>query len=391
LPEQDLENLLWIQQELWADVLELFDQERPGDFEGRAGQLIQTLGIQTESAEWTVGLQEPGSFSSRFQIREDPDPVKLLKDLVTYNKPENDFLEFKGAGKITEPQIKAYWSKALSGFANTEGGIVVWGIRATKIPDPGGGPRKIDCATDLDLVPKPSGLMQLLRDSRLEATIDPVLGVDMFPVDAGAGDGSGFVVCLIPESTNKPHRAHLEEGRQYWQRIGDTFVIISHPLLRTLFYPQLKANLEVSVCIMFAKERTAGKDIGVIQFEATLYNRGTSSAIEMFAKVVASHDLDRFGNGQYWNTVNSDRRSVKLKTITTLHPGDECSFFTAFHKQPADVFDADGSFPPTIDGMEFDIMLCMLHGEPQRLKIMFVKDELRPGAVRVSQRVSFEG
>jgi hypothetical protein len=46
LPEQDLEDLLWLQQELSADVLELVDQERPGHFEGRADQLIHTLGIQ---------------------------------------------------------------------------------------------------------------------------------------------------------------------------------------------------------------------------------------------------------------------------------------------------------------------------------------------------------
>ena len=46
LPEYDLEDLLWLQQELSADVLELVDQERPGHFEGRADRLIHHLGIQ---------------------------------------------------------------------------------------------------------------------------------------------------------------------------------------------------------------------------------------------------------------------------------------------------------------------------------------------------------
>jgi hypothetical protein len=46
LPEQDLEDLLWLQQELSANVLELVDQERPGHFEGRADDLIHHLGIQ---------------------------------------------------------------------------------------------------------------------------------------------------------------------------------------------------------------------------------------------------------------------------------------------------------------------------------------------------------
>jgi hypothetical protein len=46
LPDQDLEDLLWLQQELSADVLELVDQERPGHFEERADRLIYQLGIQ---------------------------------------------------------------------------------------------------------------------------------------------------------------------------------------------------------------------------------------------------------------------------------------------------------------------------------------------------------
>jgi hypothetical protein len=45
-PEQELEDLLWLHQELSADVLELVDQERPGHFEERADRLIYQLGIQ---------------------------------------------------------------------------------------------------------------------------------------------------------------------------------------------------------------------------------------------------------------------------------------------------------------------------------------------------------
>jgi len=43
----------------------------------------------------------------------------------------------------------------------------------------------------------------MLKDVRLEATVDPVQGVKYEHYDAGKGDGSGFVVCLIPEGENK--------------------------------------------------------------------------------------------------------------------------------------------------------------------------------------------
>lgn len=45
-----------------------------------------------------------------------------------------------------------------------------------------------------------------------------------------------YVVCYIPESDHKPHRAELA-GRNYYLRIGDSSVVPPVSLLRSLFYP----------------------------------------------------------------------------------------------------------------------------------------------------------
>ena len=132
------------------------------------------------------------------QIVSRPDPVKFLEDLVTNKQAEDSYLEFKGVGKIQDKDTKKYWSKALSGFANTEGGVVVWGIRAEKAPSVTDASNKIDTATDLDLADHPDTFAQKLKDVMLQATIDPVQGVQIRHLDKTPG-GQGFVVCLIPE------------------------------------------------------------------------------------------------------------------------------------------------------------------------------------------------
>jgi Schlafen, AlbA_2 len=67
------------------------------------------------------------------QISSSADPSKYLQELVHNRKTENDFLEFKGASRVTDVQVRGFWSEALSGFANTEGGVLIWGIRTDRM------------------------------------------------------------------------------------------------------------------------------------------------------------------------------------------------------------------------------------------------------------------
>jgi hypothetical protein len=62
LPDKELEDLLWLQEELTGDILELIDVDKPGHFEERADQLIHRLGIQPPPQfrrGWLRGPREP--------------------------------------------------------------------------------------------------------------------------------------------------------------------------------------------------------------------------------------------------------------------------------------------------------------------------------------------
>ena len=193
--------------------------------------------------------------------------VQFLKTLVASTPPtfDTDWLDFKGGAKLGDADIKRIWSEALSGFANTEGGVLVWGIDARKHPDTG-----IDCASALSLVTTPSGFVSRLKELHSQSTDPPVSGVDFWFAEDDQIKDAGFVVCLVPESRYKPHRAE-SAGRNYYIRAGDSFHIPSVSLLRNLFFPEYHSNLW--------PELKASYDTDIVRIDGFIHNSGIATEI----------------------------------------------------------------------------------------------------------------
>ncbi len=74
-------------------------------------------------------------------------------DAFIKNQEQEDLhLEFKSINRsdLSHPDDRKNFARALSGFANTSGGIVVWGVSAKKIEG-------VDCAQKSDPVPVVTG------------------------------------------------------------------------------------------------------------------------------------------------------------------------------------------------------------------------------------------
>src|SRR5689334_12399418 len=81
------------------------------------------------------------------------DPFAYLKGLVEVPSAppplEEEWLEFKRQPKDTENTLQI-WRKAISGYAETGGGVLVWGLDARKGLD------GIDCVIGRRLITDPS-------------------------------------------------------------------------------------------------------------------------------------------------------------------------------------------------------------------------------------------
>jgi hypothetical protein len=131
---------------------------------------------------------------------------------------------------------KRNFSQALSGFANSDGGILIFGVKTDEN----------DTAAELKPISGVTAFVRALAKSLLNST-DPVVddvAIDVVP--SAVGKDVGYVRCLIPASDKTPHRAMLA-GREYYKRSTEEFHRLEHFDLEDMFgrrpHPSLKMHL----------------------------------------------------------------------------------------------------------------------------------------------------
>lgn len=288
--------------------------------------------------------------------------VQFLKALVGSTPPtfETDWLDFKGGAKLTDNDAKKIWSEALSGFANTEGGMLVWGIDARKDPSTG-----IDCASALSLVNKPSTFVSRLKELQSQSNDPPVSGVDYWFSDDDQIKDAGFVVCYVPESKHKPHRAE-SAGRNYYIRAGDSFHIPSVSLLKNLFFPEYHSHLWPELKASFDKD--------TVQIDGFLHNSGIATAKNVVVFVVHNaQPLWELKPATNWNVIGTPhpehlRGTGLTAAFLPIHPGTTSACFCLSRPIQAQPF--------ALNTIEFEIFMYCENNLPLVSKISFTKNEL---------------
>jgi hypothetical protein len=248
---------------------------------------------------------------------------------ISHGQTEDEFLDFK-TGKGNTDKHKETWSKLLSAFANTEGGVLVWGLSARTPKQPDAFGRRLDRVDAMTPVDDPSVLEQTLKDVQLAATIEPVRGVEFLRVPASSAFGGprkGYLLCLVPEGNNKPYRAELESGRQYWQRVGGNSVVLSHTLLRSLFYPQRHVSFQVTANLA-----------GTNKIGFHLHNVGMSSAENVAVRLKYPNAKMQHQNAHGWQVIKVTGEAAGSNVATwerqgSIHPQQDVPLFTITVKE----------------------------------------------------------
>ncbi|SHM37410.1 AlbA family DNA-binding domain-containing protein [Bradyrhizobium lablabi] len=161
---------------------------------------------------------------------------------VEQKQEENLHLDFKLVtnSELTNKDDKRNFARSLSGFANSSGGIIIWGIDARKNED------GIDCATAIVELTKPALMVTRLNTMTGDASSPIVDGVRHKAIINPNTIGRGVVATLVPESDAGPFMAKLGEQR-YYKRSGDSFYPMEHFDLEDMFGRRQKPRLVVIV------------------------------------------------------------------------------------------------------------------------------------------------
>ena len=326
-------------------------------------------------------------------IKSQNDPFKFLSELPSPPRAEpffeEEWVDFKGKPH-DEKGGKKLWSKSLAGFANVTDGLVIWGIDARKTQ-----PRNIDAACGLRLIFDPSAFESSLRDWIRDATNPPVTNVEYFSVPGPTREG--FVVCLIPESNHKPHRAEFA-GKQYYFRAGDDFLPAEPGLLRTLFYPQTRPFISVKVKLSFKLDPADLEEIyraapsvdlfntlvngtSSLSLDVILHNSGSATAKDLYILVESSHEMDFYPQA-HWRILPRTVRQTAFQALRPIHPGETVELFSAslqgsFHNRTPQPASFDWEIIPHFQPLTLRFLFYAEGSQEQGATVEFRPEDLR--------------
>jgi predicted HTH transcriptional regulator len=162
--------------------------------------------------------------------------------LVVEHATENIFLEFKTKKNDSIPDLddsdSRQFSRALSGFANSDGGVVVWGVETDKD----------ERASKLRPIASVADFVSRLKKSLINCVQPFVDDVRIEPIMEEVDTCAGYVKVLVPRSEKTPHRALLA-GREYYRRSTEGFYRLEHFDLEDAFgrrpRPVLRLQLDL--------------------------------------------------------------------------------------------------------------------------------------------------
>ena len=197
------------------------------------------------------------------------DGVEAVQRILRNATAEAEWVDYKRA---VAP--KDNLSRAVTAFANTSGGIVLWGVDAPS-------PRPERSEAPVDARAEDAAKFRTELEGLTSAAADPpVLGVEhlVIPIDGGP---RGYVATYVPASPSAPHR---DIHKVHRLRVGSSTIEMPHGLFAAYFgrRPTPSLSLVVAVTCLDAPEQ----DVVRAEFEFLARNNGDGPLSDLYFSAV---------------------------------------------------------------------------------------------------------
>jgi hypothetical protein len=235
-----------------------------------------------------------------------------VHEMISAQVVEELFLDYKRssthlpARKLSDDDRKNL-AKAVGGFANSEGGVILWGVDCRPTQDG-------DVPTEPVPITNPLALKTLFDSALGGLTLPPHPGVENVVI-WNPSNNDGFVLTYVPPGLHVPYQSLYPKPSEYYIRAGSNFLPTPHGVLAGLFgrAPQPNVAPVVSLNIVTA---LAHKCM-LLQLDVGVINRGRGFAEDIFCIVeptsgdasAVQYPYEKYDGRQGWRVRNngSDR------------------------------------------------------------------------------------
>ncbi len=180
-----------------------------------------------------------------------------LTALINNEAEESVHLDFKAAGALSkDDKKKAEIAKDVSAFANSDGGIIVYGIEEQE--------HKAHALSYIDGNTYTKEWLEQVIQDNIQRRIE---GLEIFPIRDNGDITRSIYIVKIPRSSNTPH---MSADKCYYKRNNFRSVKMEEYEVRDLFYRESTPNLKIAGYILYDQERD--EEVVKYHFEAQIRN-----------------------------------------------------------------------------------------------------------------------
>jgi len=249
---------------------------------------------------------------------------KAIQECIDNETSEWLFLDYKQTESCNKAGVftgrdQDNLSKAISGFGNSSGGVVVWGVKCRK-------EHGKDVPTEMIPIKEVNQFRSNLEGWISGLTLPAHNGVENHTIKDGRTK-NGYVITHIPRSDYAPLRSLRKNN--YYLRAGSNFGIVTHDVLAGMFgkRPQPKLNTEFRPVMSYV---SAGPNVA-FGCDVIFRNVGATIIRDLYvtSKTVSlPGDKDNFylavGTGEGWKLIGNMTKhsTVVSRADFSLVPGD---------------------------------------------------------------------
>lgn len=299
---------------------------------------------------------------------------QAIEEFLLNKQWEDLFLDFKrstdnGSNARLDQRDREHLAKAISGFGNSEGGVIIWGVDCC--PNSEGA----DLPSAMRPIQNPRRFVSWIENAVSGCTIPPHTNVENYAVELESGN-EGFVVTYIARSNNAPHQivSGLRDAYKYLIRAGASFVPTPHAVLAGMFGRRPQPNMKHKLFTEPVSALRNGADIVLFDVSGILglQNLGPGIARDAFVNATVLQNINEnclsFTANTDWlyQNFSSFQSTAICKPHIRISPESYIAAFNIFIRLK----------PPFVRDMEIHITYGCADAPPTKFLIKSTKEQI---------------